>query len=110
MPVYIGDYLADTMGLTTEQHGAYFLLLLYGWKSNGDLPKDDVQLASISRLPLEKWLKNKSEIMQFFTESETSFFQKRQIIELKNALSRRKSASENGKKGGRPSRRRLTHK
>lgn len=53
-PLYVGDYIRDTSRLTTEQHGAYFLLLLDEW-ANGPLPTDDDQLALIARVPPQRW-------------------------------------------------------
>ena len=41
MPFYPADFAADTMDLTTEQIGAYFLLILHSWRlSEGSLPND----------------------------------------------------------------------
>ena len=52
MPVYIGDYLADTMHLSTEQHGAHLLLLFHLWR-RGILHDDDVVPAQITGLDPE---------------------------------------------------------
>ena len=65
MPLYIGDYLADTSRLTTEQHGAYLLLLMDYWR-NGRLPDDDAVLANITRLSAEAWEKHRGVLQGFF--------------------------------------------
>jgi uncharacterized protein YdaU (DUF1376 family) len=66
MPFYIGDYLADTTGLSTEQHGAYLLLIFAYWTNRGPLPDDDDELAQITRLDKKTWIKHRPRLAKFF--------------------------------------------
>ena len=102
MPLYIGDYMSDTMHLTTEQHGAYLLLLMAAWKSGGNLPVCDKKLSVISRLPSDKWAEIKDDILEFFDMDGEILTQKRLQSELARAIRHFDSRRENGKKGGRP--------
>jgi len=65
MPFYIGDYLRDTSRLSTEQHGAYLLLILDYWV-NGPLPDDDTALATIVRLAPAPWKRMRAALAVFF--------------------------------------------
>lgn len=66
MPIFIGDYLADTAHLDTTQHGAYFLLLISYWRAGKPLPDDDAALANISRRTPKQWAALSVTIRGFF--------------------------------------------
>jgi uncharacterized protein YdaU (DUF1376 family) len=57
MPLYIGDYLADTQHLSGSEHGAYLLLIMAYWRNGGPLPDDDRAFARITRFPARTWRK-----------------------------------------------------
>jgi uncharacterized protein YdaU (DUF1376 family) len=65
MPVFIGDYLADTMHLSTEQHGAYLLLLFHLWR-RGSLHDNDGTLAQITGLTSTAWSQARPVLADFF--------------------------------------------
>lgn len=97
MPLYIGDYLADTTKLTIEQSGAYLHLLMSCWRT-GYVPDDDAQLAAICRVSTQKWSHGMSEIIRpFFTSDGEKLTNKRLDIEreksaLLSAKQRKKKA------------------
>lgn len=91
MPLYIGDYLADTTRLTTEQHGAYLLLLMDYWR-NGPPPNDDATLAQITRLSPAAWKKARPSVLRFFTEVDGTLHQKRINHELQACQTRKDAA------------------
>lgn len=104
MPIYPGDYLADTMHLTTEQHGAYFLLLMHAWRSNGGVPTDIPSLRAITRMDETQWKANGSVLLSFWVKDESSdrFVQRRLLAELEKSKRINERNRENGKLGGRP--------
>jgi uncharacterized protein YdaU (DUF1376 family) len=89
MPILIDKYLGDTMTLTTEQHGAYMLLLFAMWKSGGLLPDDDEKLAAAARLSPARWRAMRDTIRAFFTsDGAGGLTQKRLHAELGRAEAR----------------------
>lgn len=102
MPFYVGDYLADTMLLTTLQHGAYLLLMLACWKAGGSLPDDDEALASAARMSGAEWRKHRAALRRFFDLQDGHLFHKRISAELERAQNLSDKRTAAGKLGGRP--------
>lgn len=99
MPIWIGDYLADTQDLTTEEHGAYMLLLMTAWRSHGRLPAAPERLARITKLNTKDWAETWKALGRFFQPDGDEIVQRRLVRELEAATSSRRAASERGKKG-----------
>ncbi|MFL9943696.1 YdaU family protein [Paraburkholderia graminis] len=93
MPLFIGAYLADTQRLSTEQHGAYLLLIMDYWM-NGAPPDDDEELAQITKLSLSAWKKMKAKVMKFFSLSDGRWSHKRIEKELTAAKHNKSKAVE----------------
>jgi len=100
MPIFIGDYLRDTTDLTTEEHGAYFLILMSMWTAGGSLPER--KLAAVARVPSDRWNGVWETLSRFFTIRDGQATQGRLSDELSRAESMREKARQNGLKGGRP--------
>lgn len=96
MPLYVAEYLADTGHLTTQEHGAYLLLIMHYW-ANRCLPTEDKKLARITRMSETDWLAAKDTLFDFF---ETGWKHPRIEIELAKAEEKHELRVLAGRKGG----------
>lgn len=67
MQLYIADYLADTMHLSAEEHGAYLLLMFNYWQTGKPIPKN--RLAKIACLTNERWADVEPSLQEFFCDN-----------------------------------------
>ncbi|EOS1643817.1 DUF1376 domain-containing protein [Escherichia coli] len=67
MQLYIADYLADTMHLSAEEHGAYLLLMFNYWQTGKPIPKN--RLAKIARLTNKRWADVEPSLQEFFCDN-----------------------------------------
>lgn len=88
MPLTVGDYLQDTMGLTRQEHGSYMLLIMAYWANGGPLKNDDCSLKTIARCPDSEWARTKGIMEQFFDSSNGVWKHKRIDSELEKSKRR----------------------
>ena len=101
MLLWTDAYMADTSHLTTVEHGAYLLLLMAMWRAGGSLPNDDVRLARIAKLSLDKWHKVAPTVMEFMTVDGKAVTQKRLKLEFEIASGKAEKLALAGRAGGR---------
>jgi uncharacterized protein YdaU (DUF1376 family) len=105
MPMYWDAYLADTTHLTTEEHGAYMLLLAAMWRRNAWVPDDDKDNARILGLTPAKWRKIKARLIETvsgFRVEDGKITQEKLQKTWENTQEKIGKNRSNGAKGGRP--------
>lgn len=101
MPLYVGDYLADTTHLTCTEHGAYILLLMAMWRAGGSLPDDPSKLARFARCTTGQWARICPTILDFFEQEDGRIVHRRLAREITKhgvAVERQRQLSSNGGK------------
>jgi uncharacterized protein YdaU (DUF1376 family) len=106
MPFYTDAYLADTTHLTTEEHGAYLLLLFAAWRSPGCcLKDDDAFLARVAKVTLDRWRKRLRPVLApFWRIQDGSWTQKKQqsVREKLGAISEKRAKAARQARGAKP--------
>lgn len=95
MQLYIADYLADTMHLSTEEHGAYLLLMFNYWQTGRPIPKN--RLAKIARLSNDRWIAVEASLKEFFNDNGTEWVQERierDLEAVKMSISQKSAAGK----------------
>ena len=76
MPLWVADFIGDTLHLSADEVGQYILLLMAMWRAGGSLPADAKSLARIARKRVSE------KVLCFFTADGDRLTQKRLSSEL----------------------------
>ena len=66
MPLFWGDFLANTMHLSAQEAGAYLFLIAHAWEHEGEIPGDRIRLARIAHVRPDQWSKVWRALQDFF--------------------------------------------
>lgn len=90
MPLYIGDYLGDTIDLNHAQHGAYLLSMFKYWRKGEALTREELRAVCG---------KETDRVSQFYVWCDARWHHKRIDLELRKALDNAASAKARAMKG-----------
>lgn len=100
MQLYVSDFIGDTLHLSTEQIGAYMLLLMAMWNARGMLSNEDQQLARITRVSVKRWHAISPDLMPFFECDHDHIWHGRLTKELQKSERKSESRASAGARGG----------
>lgn len=102
MQLYVADYLADTMHLNVDQHGAYLLLIMNYWQTGKPLPDNDQRLQCVCRTSAEHWQELRPALEEFFTIKDGYWYHNRLDKDLEKVKSKSESARKAAEKRHKP--------
>jgi len=102
MPMFIRDYLGDTVELNATQHGCYLLLLFAAWNRGGELPDDIDILRNLAFCRDETHNKALDLVLARYWRRKangagTVLYNKRQVEELARATKLQEARVKGGK-------------
>jgi uncharacterized protein YdaU (DUF1376 family) len=100
MPLWVADFVGDTLDLGAKEIGAYMLILMTMWGRDGYLPNDTKKLQRVARCGRD-WPRVWSAIEHYFTVEGDQITQLRLLKERKNVASKREVNAQSGALGGR---------
>ncbi len=100
MQLYVSDFVGDTMDLSTEQVGAYLLLLMAMWNADGVLKDDAAKLARVAKVSTENWPQVWGDLAPYFEIEDGKVSHGRLTRELANFARKSAARKDAGSRGG----------
>jgi uncharacterized protein YdaU (DUF1376 family) len=100
MPLWVADFVGDTLELDAKEVGAYMLILMAMWGRDGTLPNDQKKLQRVARCGRD-WPKVWAAIGHYFTVEGDTISQGRLTRELQKVAAKREVNAQSGARGGR---------
>jgi len=96
MPLYVSDWLGDpnVQMMSLEEQGAYLRLLCGMWQLGGYLPNDDLRIARLLCVSIEKWQELKTSLSHVIHTSDDGayLYNDRLLREIERMTSKRSQA------------------